>query len=34
MLHGIARAIEKPIVSGPERFTPRLHDSCVFPTES
>jgi hypothetical protein len=34
MLHGIARAIEKPIVSGPERFTPRLHDSCAFPSES
>ena len=30
MLNGIARTIEKPIVSGPERFTPRLHTSCVL----
>jgi uncharacterized protein YbjT (DUF2867 family) len=34
MLHGIAGAIEKPIVSGPERFTPKLHSSCVLPPES
>jgi uncharacterized protein YbjT (DUF2867 family) len=34
MLRGIARAIDKPVVSGPERFTPRLHDSCAFPRES
>jgi uncharacterized protein YbjT (DUF2867 family) len=33
MLKAIAKAIEKPIVSGPERFTPRLHDSCVIPSE-
>ena len=33
MLRAIARAIEKPIVSGPERFTPRLHDSCVLPSD-
>ncbi|MBW2603882.1 MAG: DUF2867 domain-containing protein [Deltaproteobacteria bacterium] len=32
MLKGMARAIEKPIVSGPERFTPRLHSSCVLPS--
>jgi len=31
MLKGMAKAIEKPIVSGPERFTPRLHDSCALP---
>jgi len=34
MLRAIARAIEKPIVSGPERFTPRLHGSCVLPSDS
>ncbi len=34
MLKGIARTIEKPIVSGPERFTPRLHSSCVLPSGS
>ena len=33
MLKAIAKVIEKPIVSGPERFTPRLHDSCVLPSE-
>jgi uncharacterized protein YbjT (DUF2867 family) len=32
MLKGMANAIEKPIVSGPERFTPRLHGSCVLPS--
>ena len=31
MLKSIAGAIDKPIVSGPERFTPRLHGSCVLP---
>jgi hypothetical protein len=31
MLKGMAKAIEKPVVSGPERFTPRLHDSCALP---
>jgi hypothetical protein len=30
MLKSIAKAIEKPIVSGPERFTPRLHGTCVL----
>jgi hypothetical protein len=34
MLRGIAKAVEKPIVSGPERFTPKRHGSCVFPSES
>jgi hypothetical protein len=33
MLKAIAKVIEKPIVSGPERFTPRLHSSCVLPSE-
>jgi len=28
----MAREIEKPVVSGPERFTPRLHDSCALPS--
>jgi uncharacterized protein YbjT (DUF2867 family) len=32
MLKAIAKAIEKPIVSGPERFTPRLHGSCALPS--
>jgi hypothetical protein len=31
MLKKMAKAIEKPIVSGPERFTPRLHDSYALP---
>jgi hypothetical protein len=31
MLKEIVRVIEKPVVSGPERFTPRLHNSCVLP---
>ena len=31
MLKGMAKTIGKPIVSGPERFTPRLHGSCVLP---
>ena len=34
MLKGVAKAIEKPVVSGPERFTPRLHDSCALPSRS
>ncbi|MEK6196372.1 MAG: SDR family oxidoreductase, partial [Deltaproteobacteria bacterium] len=33
MLKAIAKVIEKPIVSDPERFTPRLHSSCVLPSE-
>jgi hypothetical protein len=32
MLKAIAKAIEKPIASGPERFTPKLHKSCVLPS--
>jgi uncharacterized protein YbjT (DUF2867 family) len=32
MLKALAKAIEKPIVSGPDRFTPRLHDSCALPS--
>ncbi len=33
MLKAIAKVIEKPIVSDPERFTPRLHGSCVLPSD-
>jgi hypothetical protein len=32
MLQAISKVIDKPIVSGPERFTPRLHGSCVLPS--
>lgn len=31
MLKSIAKCIGKPIVSGPERFTPKLHTSCALP---
>jgi hypothetical protein len=31
MLKSIAKFIGKPIVSGPERFTPKLHASCALP---
>jgi hypothetical protein len=31
MLKSIAKLIGKPIVSGPERFTPKLHTSCALP---
>jgi len=30
MLKGIARAVGKPIVSGPDRFAPRHHDVCRY----
>ncbi len=33
MLRSIAKAIGKPILSGPERFTPKLHTSCVLPRQ-
>ena len=32
MLKSIANKIGKPISSGPERFTPKLHNSCVLPS--
>ena len=32
MLKSIAKSIGKPILSGPERFTPKLHTSCVLPS--
>jgi uncharacterized protein YbjT (DUF2867 family) len=31
MLKSIAKSIDKPMVSGPERFTPKLHTSCALP---
>lgn len=32
MLKAISKTIGEPIISGPERFTPRLHGSCVIPS--
>jgi uncharacterized protein YbjT (DUF2867 family) len=32
MLQAISKVIDKPIVSGPERFTPRLHGTCALPS--
>ena len=32
MLKAIAKSIRKPIASGPERFTPKLHTTCAIPT--
>jgi uncharacterized protein YbjT (DUF2867 family) len=31
MLKAIAKSIDKPISSDPERFTPKLHTSCALP---
>jgi uncharacterized protein YbjT (DUF2867 family) len=31
MLKAIARSINKPMASDPERFTPKLHTSCALP---
>ena len=31
MLKAIAKSINKPIVNGPERFTPKLHTTCALP---
>jgi hypothetical protein len=33
MLKSIAKSIGRPIQSGPERFTPKLHTSCVLPSQ-
>ena len=33
MLHGIAEAIQKPILDGQERFTPKITRTCVLPTK-
>jgi uncharacterized protein YbjT (DUF2867 family) len=32
MLKAIAKSINRPIVSGPQRFTPKLHTSCALPS--
>jgi uncharacterized protein YbjT (DUF2867 family) len=34
MLKAIAESIKKPILQGPERFTPKLHDACAMPRDS
>ena len=34
MLKGIARAIRKPILKGPERYTPQIDTSCSLPPVS
>jgi uncharacterized protein YbjT (DUF2867 family) len=31
MLKAIAKSINKPVVYGPERFTPKLHTTCALP---
>ena len=31
MLKSIAKSIDRPLVSDPERFTPKLHTSCALP---
>jgi hypothetical protein len=31
MLKAIAKSIKKPILHGPERFTPKLHTACALP---
>ncbi|MGD8294391.1 MAG: SDR family oxidoreductase [Desulfobacterales bacterium] len=33
MLKAIAKSINKPIISGPERFTPKLTASCALPQD-
>ena len=33
MLKAIAKSINKPIASDPERFTPKLHSACALPQE-
>jgi hypothetical protein len=30
MLKGIAKAVGKPILEGPNRFAPRLHHACYI----
>jgi len=34
MLKAIARSINKPMASRPERFTPKLHTSCALPQKN
>jgi uncharacterized protein YbjT (DUF2867 family) len=31
MLKAIAKSINRPVASGPERFTPKLHTACALP---
>jgi len=33
MLKGMAGAIDKPIITGPERFTPKITRTCALPGE-
>jgi len=33
MLKSIAAAVGRPIVSGPERFTPKLQPTCSLPKD-
>ena len=33
MLTGLAQAVDRPVVSGPHRFTPKIPDSCPPPWE-
>ena len=33
MLKAIAKSIDKPVVGGPDRFTPKLHTSCKLPQQ-
>ena len=32
MLKAMAKSINRPMVSGPQRFTPKLHTSCALPS--
>jgi uncharacterized protein YbjT (DUF2867 family) len=34
MLKAIAKSIDKPMASDPERFTPKLHTTCALPKKS
>jgi uncharacterized protein YbjT (DUF2867 family) len=34
MLQGIAKAIQKPILDGPERFTPKITKACALPPQN
>jgi hypothetical protein len=34
MLKAIAKSIDKPMASDPERFTPKLHTSCTLPPKN
>ena len=32
MLKAMAKSINRPLISGPQRFTPKLHTSCALPS--